>query len=173
MIWNRIFGVTAFTAVGLTLLPVSVVGQQKTLREQLVGTWLQVSVDATSPDGTRRQLFGPDPIGIVIYTSDGYFSLITTRADLTKLASSNRATATAEEAKAVVAGSIAYFGKYSVDEASRVVSVDIQGSTFANQIGSTSDSKRVVSSITANELKFTNPASTSGSKIELVFKRAQ
>jgi len=169
---NSIFGLTALTILGLALLPVSAVSQQKSVKEQLVGTWLQVSIDGTFPDGTKRQLFGPDPKGIVIYTADGYFSLMQSRADLTKLASSNRATATPEEAKAVVAGSIAYFGKYSVDEASKVVSVDIQGSTFANQIGSTSDNKRIITSLTANELTLTNPGSASGLKLELVFKRA-
>src|SRR5215831_12795573 len=169
---NSIFGLTALTILGLALLPVSAVSQQKSLKEQLVGTWLQVSIDGTFPDGTKRQLFGPDPKGIVIYTSDGYFSLMQSRADLTKLASSNRATATPEEAKAVVAGSIAYFGKYSVDEAGKVVTVDIQGSTFANQIGSANDNRRIVTSLTANELRLTNPTSASGVRIELVFKRA-
>ena len=96
------------------------------------------------------------------------------RADLPKLESSNRATATAgsQEAKAVVAGSISYFGKYLVDEGSKVVSIDIQGSTFANQIGSTVDNKRIITSLAGNELKLTNPGSASGLKLELVFKRA-
>ena len=94
------------------------------------------------------------------------------RAELTKLESTNRATATAEEAKAVVAGSIAYFGKYSVDEAGKVITIDIQGSTFANQIGSATDNKRIITSLTANELKLTNPGSASGLKLELVFRRA-
>jgi len=167
-----IFGLTAIATIGVALLPVGAVGQEKSLKEQLVVTWLQVSIDGMSPDSTKRQLFGPNPKGILIYTSDGYFSLMQSRADLTKLESSNRATATPEEAKAIVASSIAYFGNYSVDEASKVVSVDIQGSTFANQIGSTSDNKRIITSLTANELKLTNPGSASGLKLELVFKRA-
>ena len=164
--------VAAFSLLTLALLPSSAVSQQKSLKEQLVGTWIQVSIEGTFPDGNRRQLFGPNPKGIVIFTSDGYFSLMQSRADLTKLASSNRATATPEEAKAVVVGSIAYFGKYSVDEAGKLVTVDIQGSTFANQIGNTTDNKRIVTLLTANELKLTNPASASGLTIEAVFKRA-
>ena len=85
-------GLSAITAIGLALLPGSAVSQQTPLKEQLVGAWTQVSIDATSPDGTKRQLFGPNPKGIVIYLSDGYFALVQTRADLTKLATSNRAT---------------------------------------------------------------------------------
>jgi hypothetical protein len=167
-----IISLMAYTTLVVALLPIGAVGQERSLREQLVGTWLQVSIDGTFPDGTKRQLFGPNPKGILIYTSDGYFSLMQSRADLPKLEASNRATATAEEAKAVVAGSIAYFGKYSVDEAGKVVSIDIQGSTFANQIGSTVDNKRIITSLTANELRLTNPGSVSGLKLELVFKRA-
>src|SRR4029077_6151885 len=101
-IW--ILGLTAFASIGVTLLPAGAVAQEKSLKEQLVGIWLQVSIDGTFPDGTKRQLFGPNPKGILIYTSEGYFSLMQSRADLTKLESSNRATATPEEAKAVIAG---------------------------------------------------------------------
>jgi Lipocalin-like domain len=164
--------VSALSLVTLALLPSSAVSQQKSLKEQLVGTWIQVSIEGTFSDGAKRQLFGPNPKGIVVFTSDGYFSLMQSRADLTKLASSNRATATPEEAKAVVVGSIAYFGKYSIDEAGKLLTVEILGSTFANQIGSTSDNKRIVTALTANELKLTNPASASGLTIEAAFKRA-
>src|SRR6195256_6546495 len=85
-----IFGLTAIATIfGVALLPVGAVGQEKSLKEQLVGTWLQVSIDGTFPDGTQRQVFGPNPKGIPIYTDDGYFSLMQSRADLTKLESSN------------------------------------------------------------------------------------
>lgn len=47
--------------------------------EKLIGTWLQVSIDTVSADGTRRPLYGENPKGIVIYTSDGYFSLMQAR----------------------------------------------------------------------------------------------
>ena len=167
-----IFSLMAYMTLGVALLPAGAFGQEKPLREQLIGTWLQVSIDGTFPDGTKRQLFGPNPKGMLIYTSDGYFSLMQSRADLPKLESSNRATATAEEAKAVVAGSISYYGKYLVEEGSKVVSIDIQGSTFANQIGSPVDNKRIITSLAGNELKLTNPGSASGLKLELVFKRA-
>ena len=55
--------------------------------------------------------------------------------DLPKLAANDRARATAEEARAVVAGSVAYYGTYSVDEANKTVTARVEGSTFANLIG--------------------------------------
>jgi hypothetical protein len=42
-----------------------------------------------------------------------------------------------ERRAAVVQGSIAYFGKYSIDEATHVLTVDLEGSTFPNFTGGT------------------------------------
>jgi hypothetical protein len=143
--------------------------QQSSLKDQLVGTWIYDSSTATRIDG--RKIDRPDLKGIVIYTSDGHFALVTVRTDLPKLASPDRARATAEEARAVVAGSIAYYGTYSVNERDRVVSAKIDGSTFANLIGT--DQRRIITSLTADELKFTNPKTPGGETLELVWKRAK
>jgi hypothetical protein len=116
-------------------------------------------------------LFGSNPKGILIYTSDGYFALVNTRSDLPKLAATDRAQATADEAKAVFGGTIAYFGTYSVNEADRVITTHIEGSTVANMIAI--DQKRVITSLTADELKFTNPAPLSGAMLQTVWKRVK
>jgi hypothetical protein len=165
-----LIGLSALVALALAL-PGTGLSQQKSLKEKLVGTWLQVSVDVVSPDGTRRPLYGENPKGIVIYTSDGYFSLMQASVDLPKIASGRPATATVDEAKAVVAGSIAYFGRYSLDETSNVLSVDIQASTFANQVGDPTE-KRMITSLTEHELKFTRHGVLPNTKLEVVFKRA-
>jgi len=103
--------------------------------------------------------------------ADGHFSLVNTRADLPKFASNRRDQGTPEENKAVVQGSIAYFGTYSVNEGDKVITAQIEGSTFANLIGT--DQKRLVTSLTADELKFINPAPSVGGTLELVWKRAK
>lgn len=144
--------------------------QQKSLKEQLVGTWIYVSSTSTRADGSKTET--PNLKGIVIYTSDGHFAFVSVRADLPKLANPDRARATAEEAQAVVAGSIAYFGTYSINEVDKVITPKVEGSTFANMIGGP-DQKRIITSLTAEELKFTNPASTTGATLELVWKRAK
>jgi len=165
-----LIGLSALLALA-SALPGRALSQEKSLKEKLVGTWLQVSVDVVSADGTRRALYGENPKGIVIYTSDGYFSLMQASVDLPKIASGRPATATFDEAKAVVAGSIAYFGKYSLDETSNVLSVDIQASTFANQVGDPTE-KRTITSLTEHELRFTRHGQLPNTKFEVVFKRA-
>ena len=160
----------ALLGSGIALSPGDALAQQKSLKEQLVGSWILVSSAIIRPDGTKTDR--PNLKGIVIYTSDGHFALVNVRADLPKLAANNRARATAEEARAVVAGSIAYFGTYSVNEVEKVITAKVEGSTFANLIGG-AEQKRIITSITADELKFINPTSPSGVTLELVWKRAK
>jgi hypothetical protein len=145
------------------------VAQQKSLKEQLVGTWIYVSSTSTRADGSKTDR--PNLKGIVIYTSDGHFAFVSVRPDLPKLANPDRARATAEEARAVVAGSIAYYGTYSINEVDKVITPKVEGSTFANLIGT--DQKRIITSLTADELKFTNPRTASGETLEFVWKRAK
>jgi hypothetical protein len=145
------------------------VAQQKSLKEQLVGTWIYVSSTSTAADGSETER--PNLKGIVIYTSDGHFAFVSMRDDLPKLANPDRARATAEDAQALVAGSIAYCGTYSVNEVDKVITPKVQGSTLANQIGT--DQTRIITSLTADELKFNNPRTPAGVTLEFVWKRAK
>jgi hypothetical protein len=138
--------------------------------EMLIGTWLQVSVDTVAADGTRKPLYGENPKGIVVYTSDDYFSLMQARVDLPKLQSGLPSKASADEAKAVISGSIAYYGTYSLDEATNVLSLDIHASTLANFVGNPEE-KRTITSLTDSELRFSR-SFVRGVTLEAVFKRA-
>lgn len=158
-------------SLGVALLAGDALAQHKSLKEQVVGIWKLVSSHNIRSDGSKIDRSGPNPKGILIYTSDGHFVFVNTRSDLPKFASNSRDRGTPEEYKAVVQGSLAYFGTYSVTEADKVISVQIEGSTFANMIGT--DQKRVVTSLTANELKFINPAPSRDGTLELVWKRAK
>jgi lipocalin-like protein len=170
----RRLGVLIATTMLLVILGVvlplgDALAQQKSLKEQLVGTWIYVSSTTTRADGSKTE--NPNLKAIVIYTSDGHFAFVSVRADLPKLANPDRALATAEEAKAVVAGSIAYFGTYSIDETDKVVIPKVEGSTYANLIGT--DQKRIITSLTTDELRFTNPRTPAGVTLEFVWKRAK
>lgn len=156
--------------MGAALPTGDAVAQQKSLKEHLVGTWIYASSTSTRADGSKTER--PNLKGIVIYTSDGHFAFVSVRADLPKLAANDRARATAEEARAVVAGSIAYYGTYSVNEVDKVITPKVEGSTFANLIGG-AEQKRIITSLTADELKLTNPRTSSGETLEFVWKRAK
>jgi hypothetical protein len=168
------FAVTTVSLLilGAVLFTGHAVAQQKSVKEQLVGTWTLVSADSVRKDGSKVEVFGPNPKGTLIYTSDGHFALVQMRSDLPKLASNSRDRGTPEENKAVVQGSITYFGKYAVNEAEKVITLQLEGSTFANLVGG-GEQKRLVISVTADELKFVNPKTPSGSTLEVGWKRAR
>ena len=115
---------------GLVLLPSHAVAQQKSLKDQLAGTWDIVSWERTNPDGTKAQAFGANPKGINVFGADGRFVVFYTRADLPKLASNDRLKSTPQEAKTIADGSIAYHGTYSVDEATKTIIMNIENTTF-------------------------------------------
>jgi len=167
---RSVLSLSAITALGLALLPTSAVSQQKSLKDQLVGTWTLASWERVLPNGNKVQSYGTNPKGIVVFEANGRFFLMFARPDLPKIASNNPATATAEEAKAVMAGSIAYFGTYTVDDANKVISLRMDASTFANQLST--DQKRTITSITADELKYDTVA-LNGDKISIGLKRAK
>src|ERR1700688_3009210 len=98
---RNILSLSLIKALGLALLPATSGAQQKSLKEQLVGTWIAVSIKNTATNGTKSELFGPNPKGLLMFESDGRFSLITVRSDLPKFGTNNRATGTADENKAV------------------------------------------------------------------------
>jgi len=165
-----ILSITAMMVSALALSASSAVGQQKSLKDQLAGSWILVSQESTRPDGSKVQGYGSDPKGINIFSPDGRFAVIFTRPDLPKLASPDRSKATPEEAKAIVAGSIGYFGTYTVDEAAKTITYRVEGTTFRNQ---PVEQKRLITALTADELRYRNPAPTAGGQIEVVLKRAK
>ena len=159
----------ALVFLGVTLTSVDAVGQGKTLKEQLVGTWTLVSADTVNPDGSRVPIYGPNPKGLGVFDSNGRYIFLNGRSGLPKFASNNRMEGTPEEYKAVVQGMIAHFGRYTVNETDKTITFHIETSTFPNWNGI--EQKRPFT-LTGDELKWTTAASGGGTA-EVVLKRAK
>jgi hypothetical protein len=166
---SMILTLSAIAALGLGFLPGSAFSQQKSLKEQLVGTWSAVSWEQTLPDGSKFQRYTANPKGITVFDANGRYYIMEARPDLPKIASNNPSTPTPEEAKAIVGGSIASFGTYTVDEANKMVILRLEASTFANQLGS--DQKRTIS-VTGNEIRV-NFEALAGGQIVQTWRRAK
>jgi hypothetical protein len=154
--------------------------QQKSLKEQLVGTWTLVSSDQVRPDGSKLSQFGANPKGINVFDANGRFFLmvasagflVVASADDTKIVSKDPSSKTNfEEGGGLLVESIAYYGTYTVNEVERVAILHLEASTFPNQIGT--DQKRTITSLTADELKYSNPAAMPGVQVHQVWKRAE
>ena len=107
--------------LALTFFSGHAVAQQKTLQQKLIGTWDFVRTEATQADGKKIFPFGEHPSGVNIFTEDGHFVQIQIAGGIPKFASNSRVTGTSDENKAVVQGSLALFGTYTVDEAKKMI----------------------------------------------------
>jgi hypothetical protein len=155
---------SALAALGLALLPVSAAGQQKSLKDQLVGAWTLLIDDNVRSDGTQTPMFGPNPNGIVIFDTSGHYALELGRSNLPKFASNNRANGTVEENKAVVGGTLAHSGTYTVDETNHTLTFHVQGSSFPNW--EQTQQKLLFSVLSPDDLKWeTSAASGSGAEL--------
>jgi hypothetical protein len=142
----------------------------QTSANNIVGTWTLVSV-TLEQDGKKTDFYGPNPQGQATYDANGRVSVITTRSDLPKFASSNRQTGTPEENKAIVQGSIAYFGTYTVDDGAKTLKYHLESCSFPNWNGL---DRKSTFNISGDELIITNPmTSTSKGSDQVVWKRAK
>ena len=137
--------------------------------KDLVGTWTLVSV-VTERDGRKFDAYGPNPKGLLVFDANGRYSVIFIAADLPKFLSGNRTSGTADENKAVVAGSLAHFGTYVVDETEKSFTFQIDRATFPNWEGKNNKRSFV---IVGNELRFIDPHASGGGVATTIFERAK
>jgi hypothetical protein len=168
---RNILNLSATAVLGFALLPGSAIAQQKPLKEQLVGTWTAVSVENTAPNGSKRHVYGANPKGQYIFDAGGRFSLMLVNPDIPKFKIANRLEGTAEENKAVVHGTTAYFGTWSVDEPNKAIVLKMDGHIFPNFRDATQ--KRTVTRISADEWESSNTESGYGGTTVSIWKRAK
>jgi Lipocalin-like domain len=160
----------AIAAAALAAFSAQAGDKQGSLKQQVVGAWTMKS-NVLDQAGTKTEPYGSDAKGSVILTSTGRVALVITRADLPKFASNNRTTGTAEENKAVVAGSIAYFGTYTINEPEKLLILRLEGGTFPNWTGT--EQKRTLE-LSGDEMKFINQVPSMGAgTITVTWKRVK
>lgn len=125
----------------------------------LHGTWLLVS-SVTEKDGSKTDQFGAGAAGMMTLDAGNHFMLTIIGPDLPKFASNNRAAATPEESKAVVAKSIAMIGTYAHNPTDKTLTFSVESSTFPNWNGT--KQKRIIVAATKDELKYITPTASSG-----------
>jgi len=170
MNWRCTLGVCAIALISLAAFPNSSGAQGKSLKDQLLGTWIYVSSTAKREDGSSVPR--PSLQGAVTYTAEGRFHFITVRTDAPKYASGDPARPSPEEAMAIASGTVAYTGTYTLDEGTKTVHLNIETSSVPNLVGAPNQ-RRIVTSVTDEELKLTNPRTPAGITLDLVFRRAK
>jgi hypothetical protein len=143
--------------------------QQPVVQGGVVGSWTIVSETAHQGRRTTEPL-GPHPLGSLMFDRGGRFMLMIARPGLPKFAANRREAGTPEDNRAVLGGSLAFFGTYSVSEADRVITLRVEASTFPNWIGA--DQKRSFT-LAGDEMKWINRTPAIGAEVvEVVWRRA-
>jgi hypothetical protein len=167
----RQFALGVVTSVALCSFN-SAWAQQKTgeAQKKIVGVWRLVSNVSIEKDGsTKVGSFGPTPKGFFIFTGSGHYASVSTHSDLPTFASGNRMQGTAEENKAIVQGSNSHFGTYSVSPDGKVLTLKVEGGTWAPWNGK--EQKRDLT-LAGDDMKYSLAASVGG-RATLAFKRVK
>jgi Lipocalin-like domain len=173
----------AVVAVGIAVVPLASSGEESRTvittpepnnsvsynAKDLVGSWTLVSV-VTERDGAKSDTYGPTAKGFLVFDANGRYSVIFIAGKLPRFEVENRSKGTADENKAVVAGSLAHFGTYVVDEADRSFSFQVSRATFPNWEGR---SLKRSFAINGDVLRFTDPHASAGGVAITTFERAK
>jgi Lipocalin-like domain len=156
-------------AFGSPMMTFDALGQNQSLKEQLVGTWKLVSWEQKRDDGTKLEGYGASPKGIAFFDTGGRYIITVMRSDRAKYVSNTLRQGTPEENKETADGTITYFGTYSTNETDSSIAIHVEGSSFPNWNGS--DQKRFVT-IAGDQLTLT-VRSVAGGVVDVIWKRAK
>ncbi len=108
-------------------------GMNASLKDRLVGTWMLQSYIEHPIDGSPDVFpLGPNAVGIIIYTSDGYMSVQLMREGRPLFSSGDWFEGTHEDYRAAAATFVAHSGTYRVDEKRSTLTQTILISFFPN-----------------------------------------
>jgi|SoiMethySBSTD1v2_1073268.scaffolds.fasta_scaffold696883_2 hypothetical protein len=105
------------------------------LAERVVGTWTLVSYEARHADGRVVPVYGPSPVGRLVYDARGRMSVHIADPRRPRFASPDRLLATDAEVRAAFDGYFGYFGTYDVDEKAGTMTHHVEGAAFPNYAG--------------------------------------
>ena len=142
-----ILSLSAMLAAGLASSPGSAVAQQKSLKEQLVGTWILVSCDDKAPDGTTFP-FCVNPAGTLSFDASGRYVVVIAARGRPKFTAGRNSPA--DEFKAATRGLGANFGTWSANDADKTITLHLEGAQNPNREGT--DEKDMVT-IVGDELR--------------------
>ena len=145
--------------------------QAKLTRDKLVGAWEISSVEATRADGSKFDPWAGKLVSTVIFLPNGRYSVTLVRNDLPKIAAKDRMKGTPEEYQAIVQGTLTHFGTYSLDEATGVYTLNVEGSSYPNDVGT--KQSRKINMFTGDEMQTTNPTPTTGTSAVVRFRRVK
>ena len=150
--------------LGIVALTSEATAQQPSLAHQLIGTWSVVSVADVYDNGKKVEDWGSKVGGAASFDGNGRFTYMLIGSDLEQPSGSPRVSS-----RFVVA----YYGKYTVDEAAKTVTYVAERSTYPSFDGGTRQASIILNGdeMTQNSRLIGTPRG--GFVPQVVFKRAK
>ena len=154
--WGRLVsGALMLSALTVAMPSGGAVAESKSLRDQLVGTWILVSAVDVRKDGSKTNRWGANPKGTFIFTPEGRYAQMILRSDVRMFGSKNAAS----------------FGSYTVNERDKILVTRVDASSNHNYNGT--ERKRTIVSLTDDEMIYLNAMTSTGTTVRAVWKRAR
>ena len=103
-------------------------------RDDILGAWRLQSYTSTS-DGEVDEPLGADPVGLIMYTADGYMSAQLMRRDRAGYDRPVTDGGTTEQMASAAGGYLCYSGPYTLDGAAAVLHHHVEVSLLPNWVG--------------------------------------
>ena len=139
-------------------------------KNNVAGVWTLVS-GYLDNHGTKINILGPHPAGMLILTEDLHFTVIVHNPDIPKFASGDRANGTPEEYKMAVTNSLGVYGTYTIDEHGDFLEQHAIGSTFQNMNGTNRGRSELTEKVDGDKMS-ENLKIADGISVNLVWQRA-
>jgi Lipocalin-like domain len=114
----NILKISVLTATGLSLFSSTAIAQQRTLKESIIGSWSVVSFFNQYADGKKVNQFGTSMNGNLTFDNNGRYSQI--------LIGEKQPAMKSDDPRRPDALIIAYFGSYTVNEASKTITLKLE-----------------------------------------------
>ena len=115
--------IVAIALLGLSFSATETLAQQKSFKETITGAWIVTSVYDEYSNGEKRDNWGGPVKGQITFGRTGRFTQI--------LVGPPVAAMKTEDPRKPDAMTVAYYGTYSVDEASKKINAKIEAATFS------------------------------------------
>jgi hypothetical protein len=159
-----ILGLSAMLAAGLTSSLGGAVAQQKSLKEQLVGTWILVSCDFKEADGATVP-FCVNAAGTLSFDASGRYVMVIAARGRPKFTAGRNSPA--DEFKAAARGFGGNFGTWSANDADKIMTRHVEGALQPEREGT---DFKVMATVVGDELRLVDPDPPPGVQ---VWRRAE
>jgi hypothetical protein len=140
-------------------------------KNKVAGNWKLISAYMDN-HGTRIDVLGSHPGGMLIFTEDLHFIVVLNNPDIPKFVSGDRSNGTPEEYKTAVVNSLGVYGTYTIDENGDFLEEQVLGSTFPNMNGTSRGRNEITEKVNGNTM-MENLKIGDGINLNVVWQRLQ